>query len=360
MESHGAQRLAEWWARPLFVIDGVEFCGIDVTLGAMTSGEWPSFERDLAECLACLSEASKRGQPPSSADLDEAGTAFRYDHELISAEDLQSWLDQSNLSVSDWMQYLEWQVARQSCNATMDEVLDAASPSSADLIQAALVFGVCSEQFRRLEDALARRVALVPDLGVCLDPSALAAFDGAAGRLVHTYAHWLGVCARDAHSAAMRALALQSAADAEAKRLLTGSALTAAIERYRLEWQVIETERVVFASEAEAKEALLCIADEGLSLSEVAQLSKRGIDRRVQFMEELAEADADRLMSVGPGTVIGPLAHDDGVALVAVSARSWPSLEDPRVHQRACQAIVTTASLTAIRARLISTPIARK
>ena len=354
LPSSGARRLAEWWARPLFVLEGHQFLGIDVTLGTMASGEWPAFERDLAEHLASASEARRRGRSPSNAEIDEAATAFRYEHDLISVEDLQAWLDQSGLSFGDWTHYLEWSLLRQSIDQSMDDLLDAAAPSAADLVQAAFVFGVCSQRFQRLQESFARRVALVPDLGACVEATAAASFDDGAGRLVHAYAHWLAHPPLDARARAARALALESAADAEAARLVTTDALTEAIERYRLEWQVIETDTVVFASEAEAREALLCVIDEGMSLHDVARLSKRAVDRRTRFMDELDAADADQLMSVAGGTVVGPVLHEEGVALVALAARSWPSLDDPRVYQRARQAVVEAASLAALRSRVVS------
>jgi hypothetical protein len=197
-------------------------------------------------------------------------------------------------------------------------------------------------------------MALVPDLGTCVEADVAATFDDRAARLVHAYAHWLADSPLEARARAARTLAMESAADAEITRLVTTAALTEAVERYRLEWQVIETDTVVFASEAEAREALLCVTEERMSLHDVAMLSKRAVDRRTRFMDELEAGDSDQLLSVAGGTVVGPVVHDEGVALVALAARSWPSLDDPRVYQRARQTVVDTASQAAVRDRVVS------
>ena len=64
-----------------------------------------------------------------------------------------------------------------------------------------------------------------------------------------------------------------------------------------MEWQLIDTDHVVFATEHAAREAILCVTHERLSLQDVAAVARRTLDRQSRFADAIDPAD--RLLSLG-------------------------------------------------------------
>ena len=306
---------------------------------------------DLAEGLAGAAHARATRSGPKADVLEAAGTAFRYDRELISAADMNAWLEQSQLTVDDWSDYLTRRLLRRNLADTLDEVLDQHQPSAADLIRTAFAEGVCSGAFLAFENQFAGRAALAGDqLAGPLSPSDPASASEAA-QLVHTNAHWLSMWpADDAVARARRVLAMDALYQSEAARLLADASLAAVVDRHRMEWRLIDTDTVVFTTEHAAREAILCITDEKLSVQHVASLARRTAVRQSRFADEIDAAD--RLLSADPGSLLGPDIVDGGFAVTHLVGLTWPSLDDPRVADWAQRAVVDAAVQLAVRERV--------
>ena len=63
-----------------------------------------------------------------------------------------------------------------------------------------------------------------------------------------------------------------------------------------------------------AREALLSLRDDGLSLDEVARDAKAAVEDRRVFVDELPAGIRDRLLAARKGELLGPLPWDDGFA----------------------------------------------
>ncbi len=318
----------------------------------MARGDWSAFERRLAEGLACAAHARARRSGPTAEALEAAGTAFRYDRELISAADMNAWLEQSRLSIDDWSHYLARDLVRHAMRDPIDDVLDCDPPSAGELIDSAFAEGVCSGSFDAMEDGFAGRAALAGDLVErAASPETPSPFDAAATQLVHTNAHWLSIRpAADTVALARRVLAIEAAYDAEVTRLINEAPLSEIVDRHRMEWRLIDTDTVVFPTEHAAREAILCMTDEQLSLQHVASLSRRTADRRSRFADTIAPAD--RLLAADLGGLVGPEAVGGGFEVTRLVGRTLPSLDDPRIAQRARVAAVDAAVRQAVRERV--------
>jgi hypothetical protein len=344
----------------VFAIGVVDFRFIDVVLAAMARGDWSAFERRLAEGLAGVAHARARRSGPTAEALEAAGTAFRYDRDLISAADMNDWLARSRLSLDDWSNYLARDLLRHALCGSIDDVLDGHPPSAGELIDAAFAEGVCSGSFDAMADGLAGRAALAGDrVALAGDrvalaassPEALLPFAAAATELVHTNAHWLSIRpAGDTVALARRVLAIEAAYDAAVTRLVSEASLPEIVDRHRMEWRIIDTDTVVFPTEHAAREAMLCITDEQLSLQHVASLSRRTADRRSRFADTIDPAD--RLLSADLGTLVGPEAVAGGFAVTCLVGRTVPSLADPRIAERARLTAVDAAVRDAVRERV--------
>jgi len=102
-----------------------------------------------------------------------------------------------------------------------------------------------------------------------------------------------------------------------------------------LGWLSFETEELTSPSEDAAREARLCVREDGATLAEVAgELRTKLFERTRVFADTDAEL-ASRLAAASPGELVGPLASDDGYLLARLRAKRPPSVDDPLVVERA-------------------------
>src|SRR5258706_122150 len=115
--------LASFWDRHAFSVRHVDFVWLDVALAAMARGQWPAFERRLAEGLACAARADLEDAAPSQDAIDVAATAFRYDRDLISVADVDAWLERAGLTADEWIAFLQRDLLRERWSTQLDELL---------------------------------------------------------------------------------------------------------------------------------------------------------------------------------------------------------------------------------------------
>lgn len=343
-----------FWDRYAFSVGEVDFQWIDVAIGAMVHADWPVFERRLTEGLACAARADAEGHQPDEGEIDEVATAFRYDRDLISGAEMGAWLDQMALSTDDWMAWVTREVLRRTWADEIDEVLDRFAPSARRVEEAAIAEGICSGSFDRFERACAGRVAMAFDGG----PPALAtpaspAMDAEAARLMRQHAHWFrDRSTTDISSRLALALETQSRFRAACEAVTAPEALAACLEAHHLQWVRLTVDSLRVDTEAAAREALLCVREDGLSLHDVGALARRPVLRRELFVEDVGAEHRDRWLSAEIGHVQGPLAVDGRFEVSAIVSRTTPTLDDAGVADRARRAAINDALRRAARDRV--------
>jgi len=348
-----------FWDRDAFSVGGTTFLWIDVAFDAMSRGEWAPFERALACGLACAARAESERSMPSTDDVEEAATAFRYERDLISAADVTAWLDRMGLSAEEWTASLTRALLRDRWDPELDDVLDRFAPSARQIVEAAAPEGICSGAFDRFKQTFAGRAAFV----FASDAKAYAtavehpphdaappALEAAVRRLAEMHAHW--VSARPAGDVAARlrvVLQLDAALSALVERLTANGQVDAIVEANRLEWMRIELDSVAFASESAAREALLCVREDGLSLYDVAALARRAVCRTTVTLDDLPLDRRERFISAEPGSVLGPLEAPAAFEVAKLISRTPPAMSDPVIASRAREQLVTLALTRAAR-----------
>ena len=278
----------------------------DVILDAMARGEWPAFERRLAEGLACCARAEREHAGPSPDDLDAAATAFRYDRDLIAGSEMTAWLEGAGVSTDEWLAYLTRQLLREKWDAELDDVFDAYAPPTRDLAAAAVAEGVCSGAFAAFERTFAARAALV-------FASDTAGFDATRGRdaepaaaeavarLMKTHSDWLAVRRPDDTAARLSlVVGIEAAVGALLSTIACEGRMREIVEANRLEWIQLELETVSFPSAAAAREGMMCMAEDGMSLEEVAALSHSTLTRSRIVLEDSAPHVRGELLAAIP------------------------------------------------------------
>ena len=331
--------LSAFWQQYAFTLGGIDFLKIDVALAAMVFGDWARFEKRLAEGLACASRASVEKLPVPASTVDEAAISFRYERDLISGADITAWLDGAGFSPEAWMAYVARNVLRQMWSDDLEDILDRYAPSPRQLQSAALAEGVCSRLFDEFDHSFAGRAATAFDMNAAaFESRALmsASHADAAARLARQHAHWLeGRPASDTLARLRVVLEIRDLYCAATDTLVTEGALREIIEANHLEWVVIDADTLSFADESAAREALLCVSEDRLSLSDIAGLSRHSLVRTHGFLDDIPPEHRHRLLAAEPGRVIGPLLVDGRYHVTMVTGRGVPTLDDAHVARRA-------------------------
>jgi len=170
---------------------------------------------------------------------------------------------------------------------------------------------VCSGFLLRAADRLAGDGALAVAAGERLD--------GADG---HTFARL-----RDAATHARAAAA-------------TDEAIAREIGLHRLEWLSVCGDMLSVPSEDAAREAALCVRNDGRTLTEVA--TELGIrpDAVTLYVGDLDTNLASAVAAAREGELIGPFPREGGFAVVHVERKAPPDASDPEVRRRAEERIV--------------------
>jgi hypothetical protein len=223
--------------------------------------------------------ASSSPREISDAELAEAEARFRYERSLVAAEEMESWLERWELTVGEWRQYLRG-------NLSGDE-------------RAAWVQAVCSGALERAAEELAARAAAAEATG---EPD-----------LERAYSRFL----------------------AEA---INPEALGSLLEARKADWIRVDCRTLVFPLAAAAREAALCVRDDGMALAEVA--SQAGVEMREHsvHLEDAADELGKALLSARTGELLGPIPLADRFALVLVDDKVEPALDDPEILRRVQEA----------------------
>lgn len=327
----------------------------------MAHGDWARFERRLTEGLCCAARADAEDLPPPDAAIDEAAAAFRYERDLISGSDMSEWLARVGVSTDDWTAYLTRDVLRLMWADELEDLLDRYPPSPRQLEAAAIAEGISSGLFDVFEASFAERAATAfdecPDLFASGHAGSLAHAESAT-RLVRQHAHWLTMCP-EAESVARLTwiLDIDDAYRAASERLVGEEGLQHVIEGHRLDWVVVDMDTITFADEEAAREAILCVKEDGLSMQDVGALSHHPVTRDRRFLEDMPAEHRDHLLSVELGRLIGPLPIDGRFQVAAVLARTTPTLDDEQVGQRARAALLEQAGRRAARDHVKRNPV---
>ena len=331
--------LSAFWQQYAFTLGGIDFLQFDVALGAMAFGDWARFEKRLAEGLACATRANAEKLPEPTNEIEEAAISFRYERDLISSTDITAWLDRGGFSPDAWMAYVTRHVLRQTWSDDLEGILDRYGPSPRQLHAAALAEGVCSRLFEEFERSFVGRAAIAFDTNAALFESRAAlstSHADAAARLARQHAHWLdGRSSSDTLARLRVVLEIRDVYHVATERLVSDAGLHDVLEANHVEWVVIDTDTLSFSDESAAREALLCVSEDRLSLADIAELSRHSLIRTHGFLDDIPQEHRHRLLAAEPGRVIGPLLIDGRYHVTTVTGRSAPTLDDAQVAARA-------------------------
>lgn len=325
--------------RAVLRFDDRELLGADLVLAGLLTGDWQRLERELACGLAADEAARERGEVIDPGRLAAAEAEFREERGLLAADDMRAWLAEHEFTVDQWRAHL----ARR-----LRPAPHSISPAAADLVdvEAALrVEATCT-------GTLARLVAVLVDW--CAAATLLAHGhdeygDPPADRIEELVAH-----ARTSLSTGLNGLSseelqrhvtlvaeLETSFACVAQRVdADDAALAAVVRRHGSEWRRLSWEEVALETSDHAREVAMCVREDGLSLTDAAQIAGTTVTAQVAYADELPAEGEARLASAAPGELVGPWDEDGRWWLLGVNERVAPTERDPEIRKRAVRTLI--------------------
>jgi len=302
-------------AKIVFTVENKAFGWAEIAAAAEVWGEWQPFVTETRQALACLAYAQQTNQPVQAAAVKEAATAFRYAHNLISAQDTQTWLAHWGMTVDDWMNFLRGQLLRERWAGQLNEIV-AAQPVSDEQVNAVLQrYAVCADKFSAWAQKLAGRAAVAAPSG------SLEAGDQTPRKLV----------AR-----------IETEFDRVRQQTVTPQRVAAKIADHQLDWIRFGCRYVWFPEERLAREASFCVREDGLTLDEVAHDARSIVQHWDFYLDEVEAVARPQFLAAHRGDWLGPVRLLEGFPLFAIEQKQLPSSDDPHIRQRAEAAILSS------------------
>lgn len=308
------------------------FTDKEIIDAAFFRGEIDAPWQELLRCVECENQSGETEMEDSA--IDAAVEAFRYDHDLITAEETEQWLEARGLNMDDFGEYFGrhyWGNAlRESVTAPGTDYLSAPDELR-KLLRAELIL---TGEFDRMAMHLAWRAAAGKELKEEIDLAAERdAFFQRAGTNAQTLPAWLSSLGRD-EAWLNQMLRLEANNNRIRGELLTLPARQREMSSMRLPLTRLEVEVIELESKDAASEASLCVTTDGLSMEEVAQEGRYPYRRTHLLIEDIEPDLQQKFLSVTTGSVLEPIARGDGFQLWRIVEKKEPNAEDPVVQER--------------------------
>jgi hypothetical protein len=281
--------------------------------------------------VACVARADDTDDDVGDEELQAAASEFRYERDLISGEEMEVWLARWTLDADDWMEYLRRGLLRERWATELVTTAAGYSPEPEDIEEALPAEAVCSGFLTRIARKLAGRAAAAArarEEGWLIEEAVQVGPDAALARIDAGFRQFC-------------------------ERIVTEAALVAQLTSHRLDWIRVGCRCLSLPTLESAREAALCVREDGMDLDEVAESAGVSVEAASDFLENWEPALRDSLLAAGAGALLGPIASGDGFLLVLVREKVLPSLEDRAVRRRAEERLLEAALAREIANRVV-------
>ena len=331
----GSSLIASNHSRQVFTVGPSSYAVRDVLDAAQFRGEVQPVWEEFLRLVACDERAANEDREADDAAIDTAVQTFRYDHDLITAEETERWLAERDLTLSDFSDYFTrhyWGEAMG--DGLKGEEIDyfSAAAELRDVFMAELVF---SGEFVRMATRFAWRLTAAVDgktapseeeieaqlqlLIARLKPGALPSWTAQMGR----DADWIN---QMSHLEAAFRMVNDSVLSPQARKREVGT--------LRLQLTTFDLEVLEVDSQDAAREALLCVREDDMKMEEVATEGRYPFHREQLVLDDITPELQQQFLSATPGLVLEPMEVDGAHRLCQVVAKHEPDPEDPAVQRR--------------------------
>ncbi|HEX4667884.1 MAG TPA: hypothetical protein VH207_14930 [Chthoniobacterales bacterium] len=315
----------------------------DLLDAALFRGELGPAWKELLRLVAAERKADEQELQYSDDAIDAAAERFRYEHDLITAEETEQWLADRGLSLGDFGAYFVrhyWGEQFQDAPAEPLDLLTAPNEVRDLLTTELILSGELERMAQRLSWRLAASCATLNErIAPELIAEEKARFLERSGLREDEVAGWLEKIGRD-EEWWRECLKMEAIHHRDCAALLSREAREREIAALRLPLTRFEVETIELDSLDAAREALLCARDDGMSMEEVAAEGRYPYRHPEVLLEEIPVDLQQKFLSVHPGEILEPIARGDGFHVCRVVGKAEPDLEDPVVKTRAEERIL--------------------
>jgi hypothetical protein len=322
--------------RVIFSRGEENFVARDVMDWALVHGDLGALWKGFVHASECDRRANEEGLDLDDAAIDEAAVAFRYRHDLITAEETERWLEDRGLTLTEFGEYFARNCWAQNYSGTidvMDRSYSAATAGEKDLF---LVDLILSDELDRLAEEMSFRVAVrAEEKGPPVEPPVASPSREAliAREAITNLREWLEHIGRD-EKWLDAMLAGEEAFQRRAAAVIEGKALERELVSMRLNLTRFELEVIEVDSRDAAAEVMACVRSDGMEMREIAEESRYPFRESEVLLEDLAAEQQQSFLSVKVGALLEPMAREDGFEVCRVKTRTDPSLSDERIRDR--------------------------
>ena len=313
-----------------------EYTPRDAIEAALFRGELNAKWKEFLRCVEAERRADELDMELDDSAIADAAEAFRYEYDLITAEETEAWLATRGLTLDDFTDFF----TRRYCVETLNENIVpkqieyiSATSELRQLFLAELI--LCGELDRMttvLTFRLAARCAEKDSDSDAITAEERKFFDRNKIEPAQL-PNWLKRLGRDSKWFD-EMVAMEAAFRRRCDTLLVPQARQHELVTLRLPLTRFETEVIELESHDAAQEALFCVREDGMSMEEVA-IEGRYPYRRVDFLfEDIPSHVQQRFLSVSPGDVMEPAVRGDGFELCRIIKKIEPRADHPTVGLR--------------------------
>jgi hypothetical protein len=318
-----------------------EYTARDTIEAAIFRGELDATWKRFLQRVAAEKQAEEQELDPDEAAISAAAEAFRYDHDLITAEETEAWLENRGLTFDDFTDYFYRQHYASVLQDIVAEAVEYISAPSA-LRELFVTELILSGEFERMMSELMWRLAArcaepdrSPDL-IALDERKF--FERNRIKPAQL-ANWLERLGRDLKWF-NEMLEMEAAYRRCCDKLLVPRARQRELVTLRLLLTRFETELIQLESREAAQEALFCVREDGMSMKEVAAEGRYPYEQVNFVFEDLPIDSQQALLRVSAGDVLEPVPRDDGFELWRLIKKVEPEPDDPSIKVRIDQRLL--------------------
>lgn len=328
------------YGQVVFSAGSEEYCWEDVVLAAELWGDWTRVRDRLRQGLACLHASEEREAGPDEQQLESAAAEFRYARDLVSAQETEDWLMRWNLTAEGWMDYVRWSLLRQEWSGQVADLVSEYSPDEGDVDRFLRVEAVCSGDLDRFAGELAGRVA-VSEREKGREPD-----DAEIAQVLRRFPARLteqglaGIAPAACRAKMDRLARVEVSFRRFREEGATPRRIAALIRSRRIDWTRFNLDSIAFPEEHMAREAALCVREDGRDLREVAADARREVRRSAMYIEEMDAAVRDDFLGAQKGELLGPFENRGGFVLYQILDKTLPSPDDAALTVRAREAVL--------------------
>jgi len=321
----------------VFLCEDRPFDFRDVMDAAFFRGELESVWKGLLRLVAAGAKADAEELEVEDEALESAAEQFRYERDLITAEETERWLADRGLSLSDFSAHFVrhyWDQHWEDLEPRSVDYLSAPNDLRELLTSELVLSGELDRMALRLSRRIAARCAANgQNVGAELIDEERARFLERHGLTESQFDNWLERIGRDSVWLS-EMLAMEAIYRRDCAALLTQREREREIGALRLPLTRFEVETVEFDSLDSAREALLCVREDGMALEEIASEGRYPYRKPQLLLEEIPDDLQQKFLSVHPGEILEPIPRGDGFHLYRVIGKEGPDPNDPIVRKR--------------------------